>query len=50
MHIVAKVFDLAITDSEIQKETHKLSGIDSPQERISALNRRSTDICFCIRL
>lgn len=39
MHIVAKVFDLAITDSEIQKETHKLSGIDSPQERISALNR-----------
>jgi parvulin-like peptidyl-prolyl isomerase len=39
MHIVAKVFDLAITDSEIQKETHKLSGIDSPRERKNALNR-----------
>ena len=39
MHIVAKVFDLAITDSEIQKETHKMSEVDSPQERKNALNR-----------
>lgn len=39
MHIVAKVFDLVITDSEIQNETHKMSEVDSPQERKSALNR-----------
>ncbi len=39
MHLVAKVFDLAITDHDISSESAKLIGKDSGLARVHALNR-----------
>ncbi len=39
MHLVAKVFDLAITDHDISSESAKLIGQDSGLARVHALNR-----------